>query len=211
MAIRVVVYTLISSNINLFVVKIDIQAVKDLCGNSKEVVVYGFNFFNYQQLYNAINSDGSIKAYNSDDYEYKNDVKVSNSHSYSHLYAHFKFILNDLLLENYKRQQKGEPLVPLIFVVGLNNNQYDKSRIFERANDPSDKGVTLTELRRCYKLANEFGKEMTEVAQKTFQFVQLIGSDKGYKLETVEPFWKDEQWKKGWEERKNHRKRNWLR
>lgn len=87
--------------------KIDMKAVKDLCGNSKEAVIYGFNFYNYQQLYEAINSDGSIKAYNSDDYECKNDVTVNSGHSYNHLYTHFKFIINDLLLENYKRQQKG--------------------------------------------------------------------------------------------------------
>lgn len=93
-------------------------------------------------------------------------------------------------------------MVPLIFVVGLNNNRYDKSRIFQRADDPSEKGVTLTELRRCYKLAHEFGEEMTKVAEKTFKFVNLVSSDNGYQLETVEPFWKDEQWQKGWEERK---------
>ncbi|MFW2572131.1 hypothetical protein [Legionella sp. 29fVS95] len=182
--------------------KIDIEAVKALCGNSKEAVIYGFNFYNYQQLYEAINRDGSIKAYNSDDYESKNDVMANSGHSYSNLYNHFKFIINDLLLENYKRQQKGEPLVPLIFVVGLDNNRYDKSRIFERADDPSDKGVTLTELRRCYKLAHEFGEEMTKVAGQTFKFVRLVSSDNGYQFETVEPFWKDEQWQKGWEERK---------
>lgn len=90
--------------------KIDIEAVKALCGNSKEAVIYGFNFYNYQQLYEAINRDGSIKAYNSDDYESKNDVMVNSGHSYSSLYNHFKFLINDLLLENYKRQQKGEPL-----------------------------------------------------------------------------------------------------
>ena len=59
-------------------------------------------------------------------------------------------------------------------VVGLDNNRYDKSRIFERADDPSDKGVTLTELRRCYKLAHEFGEEMTKVAGQTFKFVRLV-------------------------------------
>ena len=112
--------------------KIDIEAVKALCGNSKEAVIYGFNFYNYQQLYEAINRDGSIKAYNSDDYESKNDVMANSGHSYSNLYNHFKFIINDLLLENYKRQQKGEPLVPLIFArVALSRERFRDIQVAE--------------------------------------------------------------------------------
>lgn len=118
------------------------------------------------------------------------------------MYNHFKYILNDLVLENYKRQLKNEPIIPLLFIVGLGDDTYDVPRIAERSDDEFAKGVTLTELRRCYKLAHEFGKGLSQVAKDTFQFVHLSSSEKGYVLTVVKPFWQDEQWQKVWQQRK---------
>ncbi|QBR83966.1 hypothetical protein E3983_06145 [Legionella israelensis] len=179
--------------------KLNETSVKKLCGEAKEAVVFGFGKYQYKELCEEINKLG-IKAVHSDDYEYKHEVDKNAPYS---PFRYFKFILNDLLIENYKRQQKGEPIIPLLFVVGLNENEYDKKQIAER-QDHYDKWVTLTELRRCYKLVSEFGDEITDIAKKTFQFVKLVSKENTYQLQAVDPFWQDEQWKAAWEERKKN-------
>ncbi|KTD45833.1 hypothetical protein Lrub_2630 [Legionella rubrilucens] len=179
---------------------IDEQSLQAICGESKEVVVYGFGQFKYLELCKAINCIAGMKAYHSDDYVEKNEVMDKRTH-YT-MYNHFKYILNDLVLENYKRQLKKEPIIPLLFVVGFAESEYEIPRIAERSDDEFAKGVTLTELRRCYKLAHEFGKDLSQTANDTFQFVHLIPSEKGYVLKTVKPFWQDEQWQKLWQQRK---------
>ncbi|KTC94603.1 hypothetical protein [Legionella erythra] len=179
---------------------IDERSLRVICGDSKEVVVYGFGHFKYLELCEAINKLQGMKAYHSDDYVEKNEVMDKRTH-YT-MYNHFKYILNDLVLENYKRQLKNEPIIPLLFIVGLGDDTYDVPRIAERSDDEFAKGVTLTELRRCYKLAHEFGKGLSQVAKDTFQFVHLSSSEKGYVLTVVKPFWQDEQWQKVWQQRK---------
>ncbi|KTD22908.1 Uncharacterised protein [Legionella lansingensis] len=179
--------------------KINPESVKALCGENSEVVVYGFKIFKYLELCEAINDLPKMKALHSDDYVFKNEV-FDKRQPYS-MYSHFKYIINDLVLENYKKQQRGEPITPLIFVVGLDKEEYKTSRIAER-EDPYDKGVTLTELRRCYKIAHEFGDQLSDVAEKTFKFVKLTPSTNGYELTVVEPFWKEKEWQQQWSTRK---------
>lgn len=180
--------------------KLNPVSVKTICGDSNEVVVYGFGAFKYLDVCRAINNDISgITALNSDDYIYKNQVE--DSRQASNMFSHFKFIINDLVLENVKKQKNGEPIIPLLFIVGLDNQKCDVNRVLER-EDHFDKGVTLTELRRCYKIAHEFGDDLTDIALKTFKFVELHDSSNGYELRVVQPFWTEKNWKQGWDERK---------
>nr|HAT8713838.1 hypothetical protein [Legionella jordanis] len=179
--------------------KLNLQSLEAICGDSKQVVVYGFNVFQYHELCQAINESSDIKAFNSDTYEYKNSF--SDKRQKYQINRHFKELINDLVLENYKRIQKGEAIVPLIFVVGLNNKKLVIAKVAER-EDPYEKGVTQAELRRCFKIAHEFGERFSEVAKQTFKFVELTGDENGYELKTVPPFWQDKLWQELWRERK---------
>ncbi|KTC86817.1 hypothetical protein [Legionella brunensis] len=183
---------------------VDEESVKAICGESKEVVVYGFGNFNYLEICEAINALSGMKAYNSEDYDYS--MEVFDKRQTMGQYDHFKYLLNALVLENYKKQQNGQPITPLFFVVGLDKKSYDLARISARAPDPFEKGVTLTELRRCYKLAHEFGDKLNEVAQQTFKFVKATSTPNGYVLEVVDPFWEEKEWQQQWTTRKQSTK-----
>ncbi|WP_419418431.1 hypothetical protein ACNVED_07650 [Legionella sp. D16C41] len=181
--------------------KINYESLKAISKGSNQVVVYGFSQFKYQDIYKAINDISDItnvKAFNCNDYQFTENIQYGKE--FNSLYGHFKYLLDDLLLSNYKKQQKHEPIVPLIFIVGFNDKKYEIARILERV-DHFDKGVSLAELRRCYKLATEFDK-LTEVAHHTFNFVVATKKDDSYDLTVVDPPWKEASWEKGWEVRK---------
>ncbi|WP_454784792.1 hypothetical protein [Legionella sp. WA2024007413] len=180
--------------------KVDEKSIRELCGESSEVVVFGFSKYAYKELCMAINEHDGINALNSDTYDSKH-TDLSRNNPYS-MYNYFKFILNDLILENYKRQKEGKPIIPLIFVVGKGNMSYEPKQIAQREEDPSDKWVTLTELRRVYKLATEFGPEFSKVALDTVKFVSLETNSDLTTLKRVSPFWENPDWQKGWQTRK---------
>ncbi|KTD00544.1 hypothetical protein [Fluoribacter gormanii] len=184
--------------------KVDRQSIRELCGESSEVVVFGFGKYDYKKLCEAINQNDEMKAVHSDNYDTKN-ADLSKNNPYS-MYNYFKFILNDLIVENYKKQKEGKPIVPLIFVVGKSDASYDPKQIAEREYDPTDKWVTLTELRRVYKLATEFGPEFSKVALNTVKFVSLETNSDVTTLKPVTPFWEDKNWQKEWQTRKEETK-----
>ncbi|PWY54666.1 hypothetical protein DGG96_16055 [Legionella qingyii] len=180
--------------------KIDEDSIRELCGNSSEVVVFGFGKYNYKEVCNAFNKSNGINAVHSDNYETKN-TDLTNNNPYS-IYNYFKFIINDLIVENYKRQKEGKPIVPLIFVVGKSDESYDPKQIAQRDEGPIDKWVTLTELRRVYKLATEFGPEFSKVALDTVKFVRLETNSEVTTLKPVPPFWEGKEWQQDWQTRK---------
>ncbi|WP_454781584.1 hypothetical protein [Legionella sp. WA2022007384] len=180
--------------------KVDEKSVKALCGESSEVVVFGFGKYDYKELCNAINKYSGMNALNSDNYDSKH-TDLSKNNPYS-MYNYFKFILNDLMVENYKRQKEGKPIVPLIFVVGKSDAKYDPKQIAQRDDDPTEKWVTLTELRRVYKLATEFGPEFSQVALDTIKFVNIETNSDVTTLKLVTPFWESQDWQKDWQTRK---------
>ncbi|CAM2735015.1 Uncharacterised protein [Legionella steigerwaltii] len=184
--------------------KIDQESIKALCGESTEVVVFGFGKYDYKEVCHEINKNNGIQAFHSDDYLFKNeDLGKGTPHS---MYGYFKLILNDLILENYKKKKEGKPTVPLIFVVGKSSESYDPHQIAKREDDPYEKWVTLTELRRVYKLATEFGPEFSQVALDTVKFVSLETLSDVTKLKPVTPFWESKDWQSDWQKRKEETK-----
>ncbi|KTD72517.1 hypothetical protein [Legionella tucsonensis] len=178
---------------------IDEESIKALCGTSNKIVVFGFGRYKYIEACEAINKIKGIQAVHSDDYQYKHEV-FDKRQPYS-MNAYFKYIPNDLVLENYKRKQQGEPIIPLIFIIGFEEDECSLEQVTKR-QEKYDKWVTLTELRRCYKLAHEFGNELTEVANETFKFVKLKQGSNGYQLQMVSPLWQSQDWEKHWSKRK---------
>ncbi|WP_392538484.1 hypothetical protein [Legionella sp. 227] len=180
--------------------KIDQESVNALCGESGEVVVFGFGKYDYEEVCNGINANNGIKACHSDDYDFKHN-ELGKDIPYS-MYRHFKMILNDLILDNYKRKKEGKPIVPLIFVVGKSDESCDPQQIAKRDEGPDEKWVTLTELRRVYKLTTEFGTEFSQVARDTVKFVSLDTQSHLTKLKPVSPFWESKDWSHDWQQRK---------
>lgn len=174
---------------------INIDSLKTICGQSNEVVVFGFRRFRYYQTYEAINSMKDMRAYSWSDYQFKMDAVDK---------SRYKAIINDLVLDNYIRKQNSQPIIPFIFVVGLDHNSLHIERIAVRDNNNYFKGVTLTELRRCYKVAHEF-PELKDIANETFKFVELTKHQdhpSEYQFKQVKPFWLHKNWNSLWERRK---------
>ncbi|KTC80967.1 hypothetical protein [Legionella cherrii] len=180
--------------------KIDQESVNALCGESSEVVVFGFSKYDYEEVYKGINANNKIKAFNYDDYDLKHK-ELHNNIPYS-MYRVYKLILNDLVVDNYKRKKEGKPIVPLIFVIGNSDESCEPRQIAKREEDPYEKWVTLTELRRVYKLTTEFGAEFSQVARDTVKFVSLDTQSNPTKLKPVSPFWESKDWQHDWEQRK---------
>lgn len=121
-----------------------------------------------------------------------------------------KNILTSLAFENYRKSLAGEPIIPLIFCVGLDSADkkitLDSNKLITSHN--GDLGsVTDEELRRCYKIAKNATSELKPIIEKTFNFVSLKQDsvDKDlYSLEKREPFWQEPGWEEAWQENRVH-------
>jgi hypothetical protein len=119
-----------------------------------------------------------------------------------------KASLTTLMVENWKREQEGLPLIPLIFCYDVDGKKRVITPGSIASRDPqSNKIITNKELRRCYKLCCELEKDpelkaIAEVAKKSIQFVKLAGSDSTeYKMEILHPFWESPEFETKWKER----------
>ena len=110
----------------------------------------------------------------------------------------------DLVYENFLRKKEGLPIIPFIFVLDIANNPYSYNPANFASRDPVNNSlVTHAELRRCYKLANEFPCQMIrDIANEMFKFVKLNIKDDKYYLEQMKPFWLEKSWQDAWKERK---------
>lgn len=194
---------------------IDLASVKNICGDSKEVVVYGFASCKYSEIDTALCSE-----------KYKSSQFWNFSRSFHYNICPFKLverdhydslpggrckdIIADVILENYKRSLKNEPLIVILFCINYENKSHEaftKNLSIEKiANSHSSEWGTITdgELRRCYKLCNEMidGSEIKDIANKTIKFVKVINDARNYILEEIKPFWKNPNWMTLWETRK---------
>lgn len=187
---------------------IDLSSLKAIIGDSREVMVYGIAECQYMSIKYDIKNIGIIQAYDFETIKYMPmefilDLTQDNTTDISKIRAQCKANLTSLLIENYKRIKSGQPIIPLIFCVGLkvnNSNQFtlDIGRILTHSN----KTIANPELRRCYKCLTEMGDEIKKLTEQTFKFVNVVrtpvNNQYHYSLEEVPPFWNNSHWPKLW-------------
>lgn len=85
-----------------------------------------------------------------------------------------KTALTNLVLENYKRQQEGLPLIPIVFAIDITKNPKPcRSRNICSKMPGVNGQVTHKELRRAYKLCSHPNPKIRAIALQTFKFVKV--------------------------------------
>ncbi len=110
----------------------------------------------------------------------------------------------NLIFENFLRRNQGLPIIPFIIAIDITDNKFPYNPADFASSDPAVNSlVTHSELRRCYKLANEFpDSRIRAIASETFRFVKIEIQAGVHYLRAIEPFWVQPSWQKAWIERK---------
>jgi hypothetical protein len=115
-----------------------------------------------------------------------------------------KAAITNLVLENYKRNKEGLPLIPVLFAIDIDGNtkplRVDRMTSKEhRFNDQ----FTHKELRRAYKLCTHENTQVCKVACETFKFIKLkhLGNNE-WDIELIDPPWSHPQFAEHWTQRK---------
>lgn len=207
--------------------KLDYSTLNNIISESKQVMVYGWLDCNYKDLIEDLKKEDSpIKrvfdfsigrpnnfytTLEERSFEQINPIplirkKISPEKDGA---QYCKAGITNLILENYKREKIGLPLIPLIFCVDIDDNSHHNNSVtLSSKEDKYNRLITHKELRRCYKLCKELESseglcEIAKIAQKTIKFVKLTKTttESSYKLQEVKPFWEKEDWLKNWNER----------
>lgn len=108
--------------------------------------------------------------------------------------------ITNLVLENYRRTKQGLPLIPLLFCVDIDGNEYEfnSETITSKDIDLNTK-FTNSELRRAYKLCTIQNSELRKIAQATIKFAKVkIQKDNLLALEAILPPWSSPDWQEMW-------------
>jgi hypothetical protein len=101
-----------------------------------------------------------------------------------------KTALTDIVLENYKRQQEGLPLIPIVFCIDITDNPRPTSiQKIASKEDGFNKVTTHKELRRALKLCTYPSEKILDIALQTFKFVKVCTKDDSATLEQVPAPW----------------------
>jgi hypothetical protein len=124
-----------------------------------------------------------------------------------------KAALVNIVFENYKRKQQGKPLIPVLFVIDCENNRHSlTSNSITTKEENQNKIITFKEIRRAYKLCEEFDDpEIRAVAKETFKFVK---ANDDLSLKEIPVPWEKSDWPELWKARKKapkkfRKKLNW--
>ena len=101
-----------------------------------------------------------------------------------------KTALANVVLENYKRQKEGLPLIPIIFCIDITNNKqpYSIEKICSKEAKLNGQ-ITHRELRRAYKLCTHPNPKIRAIALQTFKFTKLCVSTVALSLEQIPAPW----------------------
>lgn len=212
-------------------IHLDFDSASQICGRTKQVMVYGFQHCRYTQVSTALKSDASpfSKVFDCSiggPFAHPNvlttlegsvieRIKIpllEQDDAVRELKQYCKAGLTNIIMENIKRSKAKLPLIPVLFVVDIDNNKHTLHP--ETISSKTHTFVTLGELRRAYKLCNDPGllPEVKEIANKTFKFVKTkerkpeevkgVGSAKSsFSLQQIKPFWAHAEWNKHWDKR----------
>jgi hypothetical protein len=196
--------------------KLNVNSVKRVFGESKQVMVYGWLHCHYQRVRAQLQKPLIEKVYNCNFGDKLDNTRtlegrlvegierVRGETFQEGVSRLCKTGITNLVLENYKRKKEGLPVIPMIFCFDIDDNPFriDATSISSREKELNNL-ITNSELRRCYKLCKDSNPKIQEVAEETIKFVKLYkGGDGTTSLVEVEPFWKDPEWDAKWAERK---------
>lgn len=191
-------------------ITLDIPSVNKVCGEANQIVVYGYECCKYGLVLECFNKvligNENIKVKKCFDCELGETLEGRNM-SIIEEDKMWKIALVDLVFENYLRIHEEKKIIPLIFCVDIEGNEYKYS--IDSITEKSVHRLTDSELRRCYKLMYDLGdnstaKALSIIAIASFKFVKLTKTKKTeseYSFEPVKTFSKEE-WRKAMEIRR---------
>ncbi len=204
------------------------------CGITEEAMVYGFEHCYYKNIGKVLENRCQVRLYDcqlGDDICFLNPPGVSflrkngdRLHQISSGAASAtkkskdqvtrrvcKTALVNLVLENFQRSKEGNPLVPIVFCIDKDNNEYEltSEALLSKAYRTRPHGaralkstITVSELRRAYKLCTDPRVDpiIREIAKKTLIFVKVtvvertlpkVGTHLAYDLVTIAAPWEN--------------------
>lgn len=185
----------------------DVDSVKKIIGESKQVTVYGWSHCHYGAVSDALTRDLKVFDYRlGNDYESSETLErqkiekmnvYTDSKSEKEFHRKCKIGISNLLLENYKRCKEGKEFIPLIFCIDTDNNEFitNSETISSKDQELNDK-ITHSELRHCYKLHCELAEspniefqQMSQIAKKMLKFVKVTRDGRKVVLQEVPALW----------------------
>jgi hypothetical protein len=190
---------------------LDFDSVKNIIGDSKQVMVYGWNHCHYIAITSALEFSkesflekvfnfqvGDECALNTETLEGREIEKLT-VHIKPEKRTHriSKNGITNLLLENYKRIKKCEKIIPLVFCLDADGNIYDiNSDTLTSKHAYLNNLITNSELRRCYKLhrelqdsPNEEFQELAKIAKVMLKFVKVTRDGEKAILQQLPAIW----------------------
>jgi hypothetical protein len=198
--------------------KLDFDSINTICGNSKQVMVYGWSHCKYEKIADLLKTSPNspmkkvfdsylgLKSSAEERKTCEGTVIEQLKVPLNGMLRPCKAALTNLVLENYKRMKEAKPLIPLIFCYDIEGNRYPSNEETITSRDPKiNKLVTHSELRRCYKLCKDVGDSTIEaVAQQTIIFVKVCkGTNGETTFQKIEPFWLKKDWDSVWKKRQS--------
>lgn len=101
-----------------------------------------------------------------------------------------KTALTDVVLENYKREQEGLSLIPVLFCIDITDNPrpFSPAAILSKASGLNEQ-YTHKEFRRAFKLCTHPKADVRRIAQQTFKFVKVCVQKDACTLEQIPAPW----------------------
>ena len=197
---------------------IDADSANKVMDGSQQALVYGYTHCMYMQVSDALKrSSPSRKIFDyklGDRKTLPKRITTLEGRKIEQLdfgpeetrRSQFKNGLVNLVLENYKREKEGLPLIPILFCTDIDHSPYPVSaEIITSKNNEFNSLITHSELRRAYKLCYEFDDEaFKKIALKSFRFIKLkeAANAPKYLLEQIKAPWDSPDWKNLWVSRK---------
>lgn len=199
---------------------LDIESVEKIIPESDHVMTYGYGSCFYDQIKMSLQSQNTSHIKKVFDYTIGSqrtnpfdlmtlDGKIIErlNYSFEDYYNVCKTGVTNFILENYKREKEGKPLMALLFSVDREGNPFlFTGKSIADKNSEINSLITHSELRRCYKLCIEEHREIARIAKKTIKFVKINQKQNRAVLEEIAPFWLHEGWEEAWKKRKDFRK-----
>lgn len=172
---------------------LDLNSALKITGNSKQVVVYGFDHCRFTDVYYTLQACANDKNFQLNNIGHW-AVTYGPKGNYMHrIQAHndnvrtkCKTTLTNIVLENYIRFNTGQIPVPVMFCIDIDGNPHPFSVENMLSKDPKMNAIiTHKELRRACKLCHHSNPGIQQAADKTFKFVKLNKNNGVYSLEEI--------------------------
>lgn len=208
----------------------DLNSIKSIIGDTNQAMVYGFEHCYYDEIGVLLKTDPfNFRVFNAC-VGLKNEpvsTRTTLENSIIHqlplrlpisINAMCKCALTNIVFENFKRIINCLPIIPILFCIDTNSNEYPISaKNILIKNSYLNILTTHSELRRAYKLCfdTDIDPRLNIVAQNTFKFAKVEQSQNSedqnednevaivYRLIKAEAPWTDKLWNAEWTKRKS--------